>query len=134
MNKPTLLTTLMLALMFLSTSFAEWEKVDESVDRSIYVDFKRIVANEGYVYYWDLVDHLKPTSHGDLSAKTYYEADCDVPQKYRVLSVLAYKESMGEGSRSRELEGDKKWQYPSPDSVIENVIADVCFWAKVNYP
>ena len=59
----TLLTifTLAFTLMFSSTSFAEWTKVNKSViGNTYYVDFERIKKHDGYIYYWEVIDFLKP--------------------------------------------------------------------------
>ena len=68
MRKLTLLlTTLVFSLtMFASTSYAEWTKVDESVDGdTFYVDFERIRKVDGYVYWWSLRDYSKPDKYGE---------------------------------------------------------------------
>ena len=123
MNKPTLLTILMLAMMFSSTSFAEWTKVSENVDGDTsYVDFETIKEGGGYVYFWVLQDHLKPSTNGVLSVKLYREVDCDIPRKSRVLSYLFYKESMGKGSQESLTPKEPEWDYPPPGSSIEVIL------------
>jgi hypothetical protein len=41
-----------------------------------YVDFERIKKHDGYVYWWDLTDLLKPNEYGILSGKAYKQGDC----------------------------------------------------------
>ena len=49
------------------TSFAEWNKITEAEDGSTYyIDVASIKQNNGFVYYWILIDYLKST-------KKYYE-------------------------------------------------------------
>ena len=79
MKKLLLIFTLLFStVMFSSPSFAKWMKVGESVDiNTFYVDFERIRKHDGYVYYWMLVNLLKPQS-GDLSIKYYRQVDCQL--------------------------------------------------------
>ena len=40
--------------------FAEWTKVDESVDGDTwYIDYDTVKENNGYVYYWGMDDYLR---------------------------------------------------------------------------
>ena len=58
MKKLTLTFTLLFSiLMFSSTSFADWTKVNEDVKRNTYnVDYERIKKVDENVYSWDLTD------------------------------------------------------------------------------
>ena len=126
----TLLTVLVLSL--LSTPvFGEWKWVDENVSgTTFYVDFERIRKHGGYVYWWDLVDYLKPDKDGDLSSKTYQQGDCKLFQ-LKYLSDSYYKEPMGGGTPSISSNTpDKEWNYPSPNSVDETLLKSVCAYAK----
>ena len=41
------------------TSFAEWKQITEAEDGSTYyIDFSSIKQNNGFVYYWILIDIL----------------------------------------------------------------------------
>ena len=122
----TLLTilTVFFTVMFSPPSYAEWTKVSENVERSkIYVDFDRIRKVDGYVYYWELVDLLKPDKDGDLSYKSYRQGDCKLFRtKYVVASF--HKEPMGGGAG--DVDNKPKWKYPPPNSSIEIVLKAVC--------
>ena len=110
-----------------STSFAGWTKVSENVDGdTFYVDFERIKKHDGYVYYWYLIDYLKPT-FGDLSAKTYNQGDCKT-FRYKWLSMSFHREPMG-GGTGKDEKPDKEWRYPPPDTVIETILKSVCQYA-----
>jgi hypothetical protein len=66
--KKTTLLALLFTLMFSSPSYAEWTKVTESKDgNTFYVDFERIRKHDGFVYFWDFIDRLKPSPKGILS-------------------------------------------------------------------
>ncbi len=115
-------------MMFSTPSYGEWTKVSETVNGdTVYVDFERIKKHGGYVYWWDLMNNLKPTTTGTLSVKSYHQGDCKVfPRK--PLTGIFYKESMGEGT-GNVLEPPpeyKVWKYPIPNSIDEVVLKAVC--------
>jgi len=84
--KKLILILLFSTVMFSSSSYAEWTKVNESVDGDTsYVDFERMRKHDGYVYWWELADYLKPTSTGTLSVKVYNQGDCKL-FRYKILS------------------------------------------------
>ena len=98
-NLTLILTTLIFSVMFSSsTSFAGWKKVDTNTETgdTFYVDFERIKKHDGYVYWWDLTDLLKPNEYGILSGKIYKQGDCK-KFRYKWLSMSFHKESMGGG-------------------------------------
>ena len=97
---------------------------------TIYVDFERIRKHGGYVYWWDLLDYLKPIQ-GDLSSKMYHQGDCKL-FRFKVLSGSLHKEPMGRGTGdvSEPPERHKGWKYPSPNSANEFILKRVCKYAK----
>ena len=113
--------------MFSSTSFAEWKKVFITEDGStFYVDFERIKKHDGYVYYWELSDLLKPDEDGDLSYKNYKQGDCKL-FRFKYLSDSYHKEPMGRGTPSLSSnKPDKEWNHPSPNSSGEYILKKVC--------
>ena len=128
MRKHTLILSLIFTVMFSSTSFAGWTKVTEnSSGDTFYVDFERIRKHDGYVYFWNLIDFLKPNPFGGLPMKAYKQGDCKL-FRYKDLSVSYHKEPMGGGTRE-DVPIPKKyqgWGYPEPDSIIETVLKSVC--------
>ena len=124
----TLLTifTLLFTVMIPSTSFAEWTRVTGNDKGDVYhVDFERIREHDGYVYFWGLRDNLKPDEFGDLSAKVYNEGDCNL-FRFKTLSYSFHKEPMGGGTGDVQEPVKKGWKYPSPDSVNEIILKEVC--------
>jgi hypothetical protein len=120
------ITTLVFTLMFSSPSFAKWKKVTENVDGySFYVDFRRIKNKGGFVYYWELLDRLKPNKYGDLSSKTYTQGDCML-SRVKYLSFSSHKEQMGGGTGQPNKPKNPEWTYPSPNSVGETILKIVC--------
>jgi len=126
MNRVTLILTFLFSLMFSSPSYSEWTWASKSVGgTTYYVDYDRIRKVDGYVYWWDLTDYLKP-KNGILSAKTYNQGDCKV-FRYKFLSDSYYTLPMGQGTPSTTSnEPDKEWHYPSPNSVNETILKSVC--------
>ena len=109
-----------------SPVFAEWTEVAEAGGNTWYIDIDTVKVNNGYVYYWDLEDLLKPDSDGDLSYKSLNEVDCDIPRKSRILSEIWYAQPMASGSTSGSANLSGEWIYPSPNSVGEIKTNEVC--------
>ncbi len=121
-----ILTTLIFTVLFSTPSYSEWRKVGKNVDGdTYYVDFERIRKVDGYVYFWELSDRLKPNKWGNLSAKMYKQGDCKL-FRYKNLSISTHKEPMGGGTGETDDNPDKEWNYPPPDSVIETILKSVC--------
>ena len=90
-----------------------------------YVDFERIRKHGGYVYFWSLNDHLKPTKYGDFSAKMYQQGDCKL-FRFKDLSISSHKEPMGVGTEKPYNPKNPEWEYPAPNSMIEIILKAVC--------
>lgn len=126
MKKLLILVTLISSFMISSVAHADWTKVSENMMGAIfYIDLERIRKRDGRVYYWALVDNLKPTKYGDFSWKSYNEAECG-RFKYRVLTRQYYTEPMGEGTPSAIDKNQRDWTYPSPNAVDEAILKLVC--------
>ena len=126
MNRVTLILTFLLSLMFSSPSYSEWTWVTENVNRTTYyVDFERIRKVDGYVYWWELSDYLKPKKYGDLSYKTYRQGDCKL-FRFKTLTGVSHKEPMGGGTGDSYSPENPEWNYPSPDSAVEHILKTVC--------
>ena len=127
MKKLLTILTLIFTLMFSSTSYAEWTKVSDSLSGNIfYVDFDRIRKHGGYVYYWRLIDYLKPDKDGDLSGKVYTQGDCKL-FRIKVLDFSFFKEPMGEGTFDT-ITPPNDWVYPHPKSSMEGTLKSVCIF------
>ena len=116
--------------MFSSPSYAEWTKVGEGTStmnrgNAYYVDFERIRKHDGYVYWWDLTDLLKPILTGVLSAKIYKQGDCKL-FRFKTLSGSFHKEPMGGGTGDVQEPIKKSWKYPIPNSSGETILKSVC--------
>ena len=113
-------------LVFSPTSFADWTRVSESEDGSIfYVDLERIRKVDGFVYFWEMSNYLKKDKYGDLSSKVYIKADCKL-FRYQNLKFYFHKRPMARGDAEVEDSVDLSWRYPPPNSNIENALITVC--------
>ena len=115
--------------MFASPAYADWEEVTQSVSGTTYVDFDRIRTNGRHVYWWQLSDYLEPSPWGDLSFKGYHQGDCEM-FRFKTLSWSFHKQPMGEGTGQTDSTPDTEWNYPTPNSVDEEVLKRVCDYAE----
>ena len=93
----------------------------ENTGITFYVDFERVRKVDGFVYYWTLINYLKPTKQGHLSDKTYHQGECKL-FRYKILSGSFHKEPMGGGTSETDNVPDKEWTYPSPEAVNETIL------------
>ena len=92
------ISTLVFTVMFSSISWGEWTKVSKNVNgTTYYVDFDRIKKHSGYVYYWYLLDKLKPDKWGFLSDKTYAQGACNL-FRYKWLGISYHTQPIGGGT------------------------------------
>ena len=126
MKSLTIFLALTFSVMFSSSSYAGWTEASEGVNGDVfYIDFERIRKVDGYVYYWQLTDYLKPISGGYLSSKIYKQGDCKL-FRFKDLSFIFHKEPMGGGTGDTSNNPDKEWNYPSPNAVNETILKSVC--------
>ncbi|MDC0400395.1 hypothetical protein OAN59_11935 [Alphaproteobacteria bacterium] len=127
MRKLFILTIFISSLMMTSMAHAEWTKVVVTKKGyTHYVDFERIRKHDGKVYYWELIDLLKPHASGVISAKLYTEVECG-RFGYRWLKFTLYKGPMASGKIYSSLNTPQKdWNYPPPNTGTEVVLEAVC--------
>jgi hypothetical protein len=126
MKKTSLIFTIVFTMMFSSSIFSEWKEISKTVNGStFYLDFERIRKHDGYVYYWFLVDFLKPDEDGDLSSKSYQEGDCKL-FRTRDLSFVNHQQSMGRDIGKSYNTKNPEWAYPSPNTLNEIMLKIVC--------
>ena len=130
MRKLLILITFVSSLTLLpTTSYAEWTKVDETVDGdSFYIDFERVRKHGGYVYYWVLHDYLKPNKNRVFSRKDYIQMDCG-RFGVKFLSIIYYELPMGEGTILKNYNyNDEDWKFPPSETIAYDIIKRVCAW------
>jgi len=125
--KKLIFTLLFTTLVFSSPTYAGWMEIIKGNGITFYVDFDKIKKKDGYVYYWELGDYLKPNEFGDLSAKVYREVDCKLFRS-KVLGDSYYTEPMGRGTPSASSNiADKEWSdLRTLNSAAHSVLKKVC--------
>ena len=130
MKKNYKILKLFIFLYILSTvnCFADynWKKIGKNIDGDVgYIDLSSIKKVGNKVYYFDLLDYVKPTDLGHLSGRTYKEVNC-LDLSYRFLKDFYYLEPMGNGKV--DLINDKKseWYNNKKGSLGERLRKFVC--------
>lgn len=101
MNKYFNISKIFTVLYILSSvnCFADydWKKIGSNISGDVsYVDLSSIKKVGNNVFYFRLMDYIKPTSTGTLSSKVYFEVNC-LDLSFRYLKDFYYKEPMGNG-------------------------------------
>ena len=121
-----LFTPVLLTIVFLSPSYAKWTEMGANVSgMTFFVDFERIRRHGGYVYWYDLIDLLKPDKDGDTSYKGYRQGDYKL-FRYKYLNSSFHQKPMGRGTGVSVTPKNPEWKYPNPNSVKEVVLKSVC--------
>ena len=126
-------STLTLILLFtflvcLSTKAKEWTKITKGQNGHIfYVNMENLDENKGYIYFWQLINYNDQDEYGDMSAKIYVKAECEV-FKFKWLKVSYHKMFMAKdyvkpNDPSKLVSG---WQFPSIGSTSHAVLDHVC--------
>ena len=123
------LLILLFSLLISFNSYGEWTQVQELDETNFYVDFDRIKTSNGYVYYWDLLNFLKPDQWGNMSVTRYLEGDCGV-FRYKTLTYIFYKQQMGNGEGETDTPKNPEWKYFPPKSIGEHNLNSVCNYFK----
>ena len=115
------------SLLFSSISYGKWtySTKSNSLAQTYYIDYDRIRSVDGYVYFWILIDFIKPYKNRHLSAKNYRQGDCKL-FRFKDLKIMGYPETMGEGIPQTFNNIDTNWDFPPPKSVNESILNKVC--------
>jgi len=119
-----LLPLLFLVMLSLS-SYGEWTKLIEDGDGdSYYIDFDTIQEKNGYVYWWQMTNYLKP-SKGNKIVKTLNKGDCELTRSKGV-SYIFYKPPMIAGEKDIYNPPNPEWDYLAPGSVAKKLLGVSC--------
>ena len=122
-----MLLVIIFTFLFTNTSWGEWSYVEEDVYNGdkFYYDKDRVRKNGKYIYFWFLIDSLKPLERGDFSLTRYLQLDCSI-FRYKSLKEITYKKSMGEGEMTSDFTPPNEWKYPKPNTSKEFMLKKVC--------
>jgi len=126
MKKITILLVIIFTFLFSTTSWGDWEPVSKTLGGVIfYYDKDRVRKSGKYLYFWELIDYIKPDKWGDLSTTTYVQLDCSI-FRFKNLKHQFYNKSMGEGKMTGEWTPKDKWEYPQPNTTGEGLYKKIC--------
>ena len=122
-----LIISIFLYILSVANCFAEynWKKIGSNIDGDVsYVDLSSIKKVGNNVFYFRLMDYIKPSTQGDLSSKIYFEVNC-LNLSYRYIKDFYYKEPMGNGEHEVY---DKigEWENNTKGSIGEDARKFVC--------
>ena len=122
--KKILSTALHLLIAFPLIVCAEWTKIDEGKIFYTYTDVKSMNAQPEGIYAWALYDFINQQPEGYRSAKVLFQIDCK-ENRYKMLSVNTFAESMGEGESGMPKRSDK-WNIATPKALGFHLVKHVC--------
>ena len=124
------LLVLLFSILISFNSYGEWTRIIGSADgeETWYIDIYTIKESGGYVYWWEMVDYLKPDKFGDMSDKSYGQVNCS-SMSYQYLQMIFSKQSMGQGEGST-ITPTSGWHFVPPDSVGGKMLDFVCNYVK----
>ena len=127
-NSISILILLFSFLLCLSTKAKDWTKITKGQNGHIFfVDMENLNESRGYIYFWQLINYNEQDEYGDMAAKIYVKAECEV-FKFKWLKVSYHKMLMGKDyvkpdNPSKLVSG---WQFPNTGSTSYAVLDHVC--------
>ena len=129
------LLLLLFSVLISFSSYGDWEEVAENTKGdTYYMDFDKIKEHQGYVYFWFLIENVKPREwtdiYGDIpwlfkSESSYLQVDCGI-NRYKELSSTGYTKSMGSGEINQVNNPAPDWNYFPPNTVGEAMLELAC--------
>ena len=124
---PAMVVAVMVGMMMPSQSRAEWVSMGDTVaGDTFYVELDKVKKQDGSIYFWSLIDYLKPDEWKDMSSQTLHETDCRRPFKLRKVYATYHTQPMGRGEPSTISPDTNDWWYPPSDSMMEFILEEVC--------
>ena len=122
-----LIISIFLYIFSVANCFADynWKKIGNNIDGDVsYVDLSSIKKVGNNIFYFNLMDYIKPTNQGDLSAKNYFEVNC-LDLSFRYIKDFYYKEPMGNGEYTI-FDEIGEWENNTKGSIGEDAREFVC--------
>ena len=129
MRNSIFIIVILFAFLFcLGTKAKDWTEITKGQNGHIFfVDMENLNESRGYIYFWQLINYNEKDEYGDMAAKIYVKAECDV-FKFKWLKVSYHKMLMGKdyakpNNPSTLVSG---WQFPNTGSTSYAVLDHVC--------
>ena len=116
------------SLFCLNTKARDWTEITKGQNGHIFfVDMENLNESRGYIYFWQLINYNEQDEYGDMAAKIFVKAECEV-FKFKWLKVSYHKMLMGKDyvkpdNPSTLVSG---WQFPNTGSTSYAVLDHVC--------
>ncbi len=106
---------------------AEWTRVTKSErGDDYYLNVKHIKKHKGKIYFWLMVDFLKPGPNTLMSTLSYHEAECSA-FRIRILRVASFNGPKGKGKTLNSFNAPKEeLQYTPLGSPFRAVLNKAC--------
>ena len=127
-NSILIIILLFSSLFCLNTIARDWTKITKGQNgHTFFVDMENLNESRGYIYFWQLINYNEQDEYGDMAAKIYVKAECEV-FKFKWLKISYHKMLMGKDyvkpdNPSTLVSG---WQFPSTGSTSYAVLDHVC--------
>ena len=127
-NSILIIILLFSSLFCLNTIARDWTEITKGQNGHIFfVDMENLNESRGYIYFWQLINYNEQDEYGDMAAKIYVKAECEV-FKFKWLKVSYHKMLMGKDyvkpdNPSTLVSG---WQFASTGSTSYAVLDHVC--------
>ena len=125
------LLILLFSILISFNSYGEWTEYNDEYTQTeeivtYYIDKDTITKQDGYVYWWMLIDNVEPFFFTDyMSLKVHSQGDCGLTL-IKFLSGIGYIQPMGEGIGEGETipNSSAEWESLPPDSGLLDYVCD----------
>lgn len=125
MKTASRLLAILLLLAAPASARAEWERVSETQEMSMYVAPSSITRHGTYRKFWQLSDYKKPDGNGDRSARVLAEFDCK-RQRTRSLKWAYFSGPMGSREMTAWRTKPERWMRVEPGTLGQSIGRLVC--------
>ena len=119
------LLLLLFSLILSINSYGEWTNVLPGNNASLYIDFKTLKEQDGYIYWWYM------DSWREGSEQSYAQGDCNL-KGFKVNKRVNFSLPMGEGE-GIEKDITSSWEYYQPNSGYEILLNFICQMSKLTH-
>ena len=122
MKKIILLLVIIFTFLFSTTIWGDWSFVSVNSNGDKFYYEKEGVKKIGgkLLYFWLLLETIKPAENGDISYTAFIQLDCIIIRN-KMLKLHTYNKSMGKGEITSSTTPEDEWEYPPPGSTFNIV-------------